>query len=358
VDYSDAATRRPVPLAMMWRQQHDDTDVPIPRTLPVGEPNAPGPAEQHDLSQFATTENHAAKVGAFKYARSTISTHAATVRLRPGRQTGLIAEGDVVQLYLQVVTSREPPSVINRVYVVESIGYSLAGEETLSLSHFPVNSSGQSLIALAVANATGPGEILPSNRSGSSCDIPGASTDTTVPAKTTGGIAFRVSPPVNPFPGGPPSDSPPAPPPAEGPPTPTRNRTAGGRSIIPPTDGVNSAGGTELCPNGYAQINGYVDGGRVVSGVGICGGTGRSFSATSFPNFSYIGNYTIGSAWRIETWRVRWVDLNDGPQDIEVSSVISLIDAVPFNCPFTIAATSYSCRLDDGSAGPTLSFPS
>jgi len=172
---------------MLWRQQADDTDVPIVRTLTVGDQNASGPVEQHDLSQYATTENHAAKVGAYLYARRTLSTHTATVRLKPGNQTGTIAEGDIVQLYLAVETSREAVGRINRFYQVESIGHSLSGEETLSLSHFPVNSSGQSLIALAVANATAPGTTLSSNRTGGSCDIAGASTSTTVPTKSTSG---------------------------------------------------------------------------------------------------------------------------------------------------------------------------
>jgi hypothetical protein len=187
VDYAEAASRRPVAMAMLWRQQADDTDVPIVRTLTVGDQNASGPVEQHDLSQYATTESHAAKVGAYLYARRTLSTHTATVRIKPGNQTGTIAQGDIVQIYLAVETSREAVGRINRFYQVESIGHSLSGEETLSLSHFPVNSSGQSLIALAVANAMAPGTILSSNRTGGSCDIAGASTSTTVPTKSTSG---------------------------------------------------------------------------------------------------------------------------------------------------------------------------
>jgi hypothetical protein len=187
IEYAEAASRRPVAMAMLWRQQTDDTDVPIVRTLTVGDQNASGPVEQHDLSQYATTENHAAKVGAYLYARRTLSTHTATVRIKPGNQTGTIAQGDIVQIYLAAETSREAVGRINRFYQVESIGHSLSGEETLSLSHFPVNSSGQSLIALAVANATAPGATLSSNRTGGSCDIAGASTSTTVPTKSTGG---------------------------------------------------------------------------------------------------------------------------------------------------------------------------
>jgi len=357
IEFSDAASSRPTPLAMLWRQQHDDTDAPIVRTLIVGDPNAPGPPEQHDLSQFATSENHPAKVGAYKFTRHTLSTHTASVVLKPGNQTGQIVEGDIVQIYLQVITSREPTSVINHFYVVESIGHSIAGDETLSLSHFPVDSTGRSLIALAVAAAVGTGTILPSNRTGSSCDLPGAAADTSVPAKTTSGTPFSasstggssggggVTPGADPYGGGgPPTDSPP--PPTEG------SKNAGNDGIIPPGNGTNSAGGDARCPNGYARVTGYTVGGYVVSGIGLCGNQG--FNATSFPSFSYMGKRDVW-IYTLEDWRVRWIDPDNGPQERVVSSVTSNVPSEPFDCPFTIAATSYSCRLDDGSAGPTAS---
>jgi len=269
VDYAEAASRRPVAMAMLWRQQADDTDVPIVRTLTVGDQNASGPVEQHDLSQYATTENHAAKVGAYLYARRTLSTHTATVRLKPGNQTGTIAEGDIVQIYLAVETSREAVGKINRFYQVESIGHSLSGEETLSLSHFPVNSSGQSLIALAVANATAPGTTLSSNRTGGSCDIAGASTSTTVPIKSTSGTPISGQATgggasstywaatgqfIDLFGGGTfggaaPTDSPAGP--AEG----GARQFANSGGPIGPSTGTNALGGDARCPYGYAPFS-------------------------------------------------------------------------------------------------------
>jgi hypothetical protein len=153
IEYAEASSRRPVAMAMLWRQQQDATDVPIVRSLAVGDVNASGPVEQHDLSQYATTENHAVRVGAYLYARRTLSTHTATVRLKAGSQTGTIAQGDIVQIYLQNISSREPADVFNRYYQVESVAQAISGEETLQLSHFPVDSSGRSLIALAVTRA-------------------------------------------------------------------------------------------------------------------------------------------------------------------------------------------------------------
>ena len=365
IEFSDAASSRPTPLAMLWRQQHDDTDAPIVRTLIVGDPNAPGPPEQHDLSQFATSENHPAKVGAYKFTRRTLSTHTASVVLKPGNQTGQIVEGDIVQVYLQVITSREPASVISYFYVVESIGHNIAGDETLSLSHFPVNSSGQSLIALAVAAAVGTGTILPSNQTGSSCDLPGAAADTSVPAKTTSGTPFSASsaggssgggggvmPGADPYGGsGAPTDSPPAPTPGTGPPTPTTGgRVANGGGLVPPTDGTNSAGGTALCPNGYAMVSGYYVTATQV--FGIFGGANYFFRASGFPTFTYTGK---ADNPKREYWTLSWHDpITSIRHQVVAFSVFSEAITVTFG----ITANRYSCELDDGSAGPTLPFPS
>jgi len=186
IDYVNAATRRAPLLNMIWRQQHADTDAPLARTLPIGDGNSLI-QEQHDLSGFCTSEIHAARVGAYQLARRTLSTHSATINLRPGNQTSAIAEGDVIQLYLRVECDHEPLAFFNHFYVVESIGASWDGEEQLSLNHLPVDAYGVSLIARAVAEVVAPGEILPAGVTGASCDIAFASTDITSPASSTSG---------------------------------------------------------------------------------------------------------------------------------------------------------------------------
>jgi hypothetical protein len=355
---SDAATLRPTPLAMQWRQQHDDLDVPIVRTLPVGDPNAPGPLEQHDMSQFAVTEDHPAKVGVYKFMRSTLSTHTVSVVLKPGNQTGQIVEGDVVQIYLQVETSREPASVINHYYLVESIGHDLAGDETLNLSHFPVNASGQSLIALAVAAAVGTGTILPSQRTGSSCDLPGAASDTSVPAKSTGGTAFSAAssgggpggggsgskPAVDPYGGGgAPTDEPPLP--NQGPAKPYAGRA--------PVPGLGPA--ETLCPNGF---NGYVSGeirwGRQ-TGPSSAGDQVLYFTALSLPMISPSGDATDSGLWRSTPYRVDWVGWVGGAvgaptsQTADIASLEGILPSTPNYLLESIA--NYTCSLPDGSAG-------
>jgi hypothetical protein len=353
IEYTDTASSRPTPLAMLWRQQHDDTDVPIVRTLAVGDPNAPGPPEQHDLSQFATSENHAAKVGVYKFTRRTLSTHTASVVLSPGNQTGLIVEGDIVQIYLQVITSREPESVINRCYVVESVGHNLAGEETLSLSHFPVNSSGQSLIALAVAAAAGTGTILPSNRTGSSCDLPGAASDTSVPAKTTSGTAFSSTsggggggggPAIDPNGGaGPPTDSPPNP-----------NEGAAPYAGEPgegPVPGTNDPTGS-ICPYGATRVTGRVTGGTVVSGIGLSAQV--SFTAFSLPIVTRNGEpydfYYRQIPYKV-TW-FGWVGAEFGPPAAQVGYINALEVLLPgteYGTPTPLGfEAAFTCRLANG----------
>ena len=189
-DWSDAGTRLAPVLNMIWRQQASETDMPMNRTLQVGLARSEsGPFEQHDLSQFASTELHAARVGAYLHGRRYLSTHTAAVQLRPGTQSGLIVEGDVVQVKLNLITGREPDALLSEWYAVEAVGQARDGVESLQLSHFPVDASARSLLALLVANASAPGALLPPPALGS-CDVAGRSTDTSVPASSTSGSPF------------------------------------------------------------------------------------------------------------------------------------------------------------------------
>ena len=347
IEYSDAASRRPVAMAMLWRQQHDDTDVPIVRTLTVGDPNASGPVEQHDLSQFATNETHAVKVGAYLYARRTLSTHTATVRLKPGSQTGTISEGDILQIYLGLTTSREPAGAINHYYQVESISHSLTGEETLALSHFPVNSEGQSLIALAVANATGPGIIYTSNRTGGSCDLAGASSSTEVPGKSS--VGTPLSPPGIDVPlslGGP--DSPP------GPGANPIASTGGPTTPVPP---ISGPGGDAICPYGYSQVTGTWRGGELPGGgfgLAYCQDPKGGFTSTGFPDVEFSA-IKSGNGYTYQDVTIRWNDPTEGFKEASTASILFANDpSNSFECIFKIEASSYSCKLASGAAGTTV----
>jgi hypothetical protein len=66
---------------------------------------------------------------------------------------------------------------------VERITKTLAGDVSYEATHFPIDDQGRSLIALDVAAAVGTGIILPSGRTGVSCDV-NSSSDNTIPAET------------------------------------------------------------------------------------------------------------------------------------------------------------------------------
>lgn len=189
ITYSEAASRKPTTLQIIWRQQQLDDDVPLARTLEVGLASG-GPFEQHDLSGFCTNELHAGRAGAYIHSRRYLSTHTATVKLRPGGQSGILAEGDIVRVQLDLNPSREVRAQFVETYQVESIGRSWSGEETLSLTHFPLFGAGGSLITAAVASVTVPGEILPTQRSAVNCDLPGRAGNGNVPSKSTSGTAL------------------------------------------------------------------------------------------------------------------------------------------------------------------------
>jgi hypothetical protein len=279
-----------------------------------------------------------------------------------------------------VITSREPASVINHLYVVESIGHNLAGDETLSLSHFPVNSSGQSLIALAVAAAVGTGTILPSNRTGSSCDLPGAAADTSVPARTTSGTPFSassggggisggggggggVAPGFNPYgPGGAPTDSPPLPNEAGA------ARYANSGSQIP-----GKTGSDTLCQDGFS---GYVTGTvKYVSGIGNLGGYNTvtaAYAATAPADITPTGKYFEGPGlsilprdYRYNVFRMTWFGwplyvgfppsgYGSGPPSLQGGEIwnASAVSTNPGGVGLEITSTAYyTCNLPSGQPG-------
>jgi hypothetical protein len=199
--------------------------------LPIGTSNGTDKPEQRDLSQFCTSELHASRAGSYEYARRVLVGHTATVKLRTGSQTGRIKEGDVVQVYLRVEADGDAPWFYNYYYQVESVGLDFTGEETLSLTHFPVDADGRSLLADAVVRAPVTGVILPSQRTGPSGDVAGRDTDTSVPGSLTSGTP--LSPPDQP--GLPPFTPPEQPPEPPAPPAPG-DPVIPGRPVPPPAE--------------------------------------------------------------------------------------------------------------------------
>jgi hypothetical protein len=172
IEYIPLSERKPICALILWRQQ-PDSDVGIVRTAEVrfaGEA-VTGPYEQYDLSQFCTTENHAIKVGTYYVARRKYITHTLRLRVRPDTYNSTLILGDIVRVRLQRETVTGSIAAHDFYYDVERISKSISGVVELDLMHCPVDSQNRSLVALAVAAATGAGYVLPTGRNDFSCNI-------------------------------------------------------------------------------------------------------------------------------------------------------------------------------------------
>ena len=184
ITYTPLADRRPFCATVLWRQQ-DDLGIPVMRTAEVRYTGTAvdGPYEQHDLSGFCSTENHAVKVGAYILSKRRHVTHRLQLGVKPDAYNPTLAAGDLVRVRLERVASTGASSVHDYLYEVDRIGKSITGEVQLDLTHFPVDSNLASVVALEVNAATGSGLLLPTGLSGITCDV-NSSSDTSVPAET------------------------------------------------------------------------------------------------------------------------------------------------------------------------------
>jgi hypothetical protein len=181
IEYSSLSDRQPFVAQITWRQEVG-SDVAIIRTSEVSYAGTAeeGPFEQHDLSEFCTSENNAVKVGAHILARRLRSSHTLRFQVKPQAHNTAVGEGSIVRVRLRRQTPGSAPSVHDYLYQVERIGRTLAGNVSYECSHFPIDAQGRSLIALDVAAATATGVLLSSNKTGVSCDV-NSSTDQSVP---------------------------------------------------------------------------------------------------------------------------------------------------------------------------------
>lgn len=171
INYIPLAERKPICAQMLWRQQPDD-DIGIIRSTEVRFDNQAfnGPFEQYDLSEFCTSENHAVKVGAYNVARRQYIEHTLRLRVRPDSFNSTLALGDTVRVRLNRESTPGVVTLHNYLYEVERIDRDISGVVELDLTHFPVNSQGQSILALLVDDAVGAGFQLPTGRADFSCD--------------------------------------------------------------------------------------------------------------------------------------------------------------------------------------------
>jgi len=195
VAYTSLADRQLFVPQMTWRQQLND-DAGIIRTAEVrySGKTAYGPYESHDLSAFCTSEDHAVKVGAYILAKRAYTTHTARFTARPEAHNTLINTGDIVRVKLQRQAAGISTAAHDYLYQVERVTKTLAGDVAYECTHFPVDSTGCSLVAKDVAAAVGSGILLTSNKTGVGCDV-NSSTDNTVPAEqyTSGTVPYPTT---------------------------------------------------------------------------------------------------------------------------------------------------------------------
>jgi hypothetical protein len=178
IQYISLAERKPICAQMLWRQQPDD-DIGIIRTAEVRFDNQAvnGPYEQYDLSQFCATENHAVKVGAYRVVRRQYISHTLRIQIKPDAYNGTLILGDIVRVQLRRETNVSQVTFHDYLYEVERIDKALSGIVTLDLTHFPIDSQGRSITAMAVDAAVGDGVLISTGRADFSCDVPGRRED-------------------------------------------------------------------------------------------------------------------------------------------------------------------------------------
>jgi hypothetical protein len=184
INYLSLADRQPFVAQVIWRQQLE-SDIGIIRTAEVRYSGTAetGPYESHDLSTFCTSEDHAVKVGAYILAKRLYTTHTIRFAARPQEHNTLLTAGDIIRVRLERDNTTYANSVHDYLYQVKRITKTLAGDVSYEATHFPIDDQGRSLIALDVAAAVGTGIILPSGRTGVSCDV-NSSSDNTIPAES------------------------------------------------------------------------------------------------------------------------------------------------------------------------------
>jgi hypothetical protein len=185
ISYTPLADRKPFCATVLWRQQ-DDNGIGIIRTAEVRYAGTAtdGPFEQHDLSEFCASENHAVKVGAYIVSKRRHVTHRLQLGVKPDAFNATLVPGDLVRVRLNRIASTGASSTHDFLYELDRIGKSVAGDVRLELTHFPVDANNASIVAQEVNSAVGGGILLPTGLTGITCDI-NSSSDTSVPADTS-----------------------------------------------------------------------------------------------------------------------------------------------------------------------------
>ncbi|MCE2836670.1 MAG: hypothetical protein LW834_06880 [Cyanobium sp. 49614_E6] len=180
-----AEASRPYRALVAWRQQGPDGLSRMTRTTEVAYDDCPdsAPTEEHDLSQFATTEIHAARAMRFGQAKRRHITHTAAVAIKSGYWNSTLGDGELIQLQLDREDVDGVSSPLIELYWIVSAKTGREGILTLQLEHCPVDQLGRSLVALDVAAVRVESAFLLSGDTAPSCDADSSrATDCSIPA--------------------------------------------------------------------------------------------------------------------------------------------------------------------------------
>jgi uncharacterized membrane protein YgcG len=177
--------RRPYRAVVAWRQQGPDGLSRMIRTTEVAYDSTPetAPTEEHDLSQFCTTEIHAARAIRFGQAKRRHLTHSAAVAIKAGYWNSTLGEGELIQVQLDREDVDGVSSPMVEIYWIVSANTGREGTLTLQLEHCPVDGLGRSLVAMDVAAVQVANITFLTGDTAPSCDAdPGRATDCSIPA--------------------------------------------------------------------------------------------------------------------------------------------------------------------------------
>ena len=186
IEYAPLEKRKPFKVQVIWRQQLQD-DASSPRTITVSYTNvdqATLSVETHDLSQFCTSQAHAAKFAAYHLASRMHKEHSISFSARPQAHNIQVNIGDIVRVNLQRRTVGAITQNHDFLYEVISRNKTLEGLVSYECIHHPIDTLGRSIVAMAVSNINISEPQVPVTRSGLTCDEnAGRATDNTVPAE-------------------------------------------------------------------------------------------------------------------------------------------------------------------------------
>lgn len=187
VEYISLEDREPVCFVVQWRQQ-PESDFGLVRTVQVRYESeaASGPFVDIDMSDYCTSENHAVKVGTYRLAQRKFVTHHLRLTVRDSSYNSTLVIGDLVRVRLLRETAEGDVEFHDKVYEINRIDKNFSSTIVYDLTHFPIDSQGRSIVALAVNAAVGAGNIINVGRSTFDGDE-NSSTDTSSIGSDSGG---------------------------------------------------------------------------------------------------------------------------------------------------------------------------